>query len=106
MKYYCIADPDTLRGFQLAGVEGRAVTVAGEAATALRDAMQDPGIGILILTDVVAAEIREQVDTIRLEHDRPLIVEIPGPEGPMPGRKTLRQLVQEAVGIRVGQEDS
>jgi hypothetical protein len=34
-----------------------------------------------------------------------LIVEVPGPDGPMPGRKTLRQFVQEAVGIRIGQEE-
>jgi hypothetical protein len=33
------------------------------------------------------------------------VVEIPGPEGPIPGRKTLRQFVQEAVGVRIGHEE-
>ena len=67
---------------------------------------RSPDLGILILTDAVAADVRELVDDVRMNRDRPLIVEVPGPEGPMPGRKTLRQLVQEAVGIRLGQEES
>jgi len=46
--------------------------------------------------------VQSHIDMIRLEKDYPLIVEIPGPEGPLPGRKSLRELVQEAVGIKVG----
>lgn len=106
MRFFCVADPDTLRGFQLAGVEGRAVATAAEAEAAVHEAARDPGVGILILTDVVAAGIRALVDEIRLNRETPLVVEIPGPDGRMPGRKSLRQLVQEAVGIRVGREDT
>lgn len=106
MKFFCIADEDTVRGFRLAGVDGRAVESPEEADAALRQAAGRPGLGILILTDTVAADVRERVDAIRMGQGLPLIVEIPGPEGPMPGRKTLRQFVQEAVGIRVGQEES
>lgn len=106
MKFFCVADEDTVRGFRLAGVEGEAVATAAEADGAIRRAAQRPDLGILILTDAVAADVRELVDDVRMNRDRPLIVEIPGPQGPMPGRKTLRQLVQEAVGIRLGQEES
>lgn len=106
MKFFCVADEDTVRGFRLAGVEGEAVAAAAEAERAIRHAVRQPDLGILILTDAVAADVRELVDDIRMNRDRPLIVEVPGPEGPMPGRKTLRQLVQEAVGIRIGQEES
>jgi len=106
MKFFCVADEDTVRGFRLAGVEGEAVATAAEADQAIRRAAQRPDLGVLIVTDTVAAEVRELVDDVRMNRDRPLIVEIPGPQGPMPGRKTLRQLVQEAVGIRIGQEES
>ncbi|HET6442665.1 MAG TPA: V-type ATP synthase subunit F [Phycisphaerae bacterium] len=106
MKFFCVADEDTVRGFRLAGVEGEAVATAAEADQAIRRAAQRPDLGILIVTDTVAADVRELVDDVRMNRDRPLIVEIPGPQGPMPGRKTLRQLVQEAVGIRIGQEES
>lgn len=105
MKFYCIGDEDTVRGFRLAGVDGQIVSSNEEAATALKSAVGQRDIGVVIITDAVAADIRAQVDTIRLEREQPLLVEIPGPAGPIPGRKTLRQLVQEAVGIRISQDE-
>lgn len=102
MKLVCIADEDTVRGFRLAGVAGQVAATAGQAAAALEQAAALADCGIVILTEQVADGIRGQVETIRLERDRPLIVEIPGPEGARPGRKSLRQFVQEAVGIRLG----
>lgn len=102
MKFYCIADEDTVSGFRLAGVEAYAVATAEEAQAAINETAARPDCGVLILTEKTAALVRPQVDAIRLEKDRPLIVEIPGPEGPLSGRKSLRELVQEAVGVSVG----
>lgn len=102
MKFFCIADEDTVRGFRLAGVAGQAVNTAMQAAAAVEAATDRSECGIIVLTENVADGIRQQVETIRLERERPLIVEIPGPQGPLPGRKSLRQFVQEAVGLRVG----
>jgi len=104
VKFYCLADEDTVRGFRLAGVEGRAVSSAPEASEALHQAAAAADRGIVILTQPVAAWMREQVDAFRLAHERPLLVEIPGPGGPLAGRKTLRQLAHAAVGIRIDQE--
>lgn len=101
MKFYCIGDEDTVRGFRLAGVEGRVVSSAPEAAEALKQAAGRPEHGIVLLTQQVGAWVRGQMDAWRSERDRPLLVEIPGPAGPLPGRKTLRQLVHSAVGIRL-----
>jgi len=105
VKFYCIADEDTVRGFRLAGVEGCAVATPEAAAAALRGAMARHDVGVLIITDVVAAGVRAEVDAIRSAQIRPLIVEVPGPAGPMRGRKTLHDFVQEAVGIRIGQKE-
>ena len=105
MKFYCIGDEDSVRGFRLAGIDGRAVSSDEEAEAALQWAVQQTGIGVVIITDVVATAIRSQVDTIRLEREQPLVVEVSGPAGPLAGRKTLRQLVQEAVGIRISQDE-
>ena len=102
MKFCCIADEETVRGFRLAGIAGHVVNSAAEAAAAVQQAAAKADCGIIVLTETVAAGIRQQVETIRLERDRPLIVAIPGPGGRQPGRKSLRQFVQEAVGIRVG----
>ena len=102
MKFYCIADEDTARGFRLAGIEAQVAATAEQARAAINDAAAQPDCGVIIITEKVAAWIRPHVEMIRLERDRPLIVEIPGPEGPSPGRKSLRELVQEAVGVSVG----
>jgi V/A-type H+/Na+-transporting ATPase subunit F len=104
VKFYCLADEDTVRGFALAGVEGRAVAEPQAAAEALDQACARKDIGIIVMTDVVAQGIRPKIDSIRSGRITPLIVEIPGPKGPMPGRKSLRQSVQEAIGIRLGQD--
>ena len=101
MKFFCIADEDTVRGFRLAGVAGEAVGSPLEAGEALRRAITQPEYAILILTETVAAGVRPLVEALRLERDQPLLVEIPGPEGPAPGHRSLGRLVQEAVGISV-----
>jgi len=101
VRFYCIGDEDTVRGFRLAGVEGCVPVSAPEALKALHEAAARSELGIVLLTQSVAARIRNQVDTFRMERDRPLLVEIPDPNGPLPGRKTLRMLAHSAVGIRV-----
>ncbi|HEX2967150.1 MAG TPA: V-type ATP synthase subunit F [Syntrophorhabdaceae bacterium] len=102
MTFFCIADEDTVRGFRLAGVPGQAVTSAGEAISALHDAIGNSEYAIIVVTGNIASLIRSTINDIRFNRSRPLIVEIPGPEGDLSGRKSLRDLVQEAVGISVG----
>lgn len=102
MKFYCIADEDTARGFRLAGIGAQIAATEEEARIAVEDAVARPDCGIIIITQKIGAWIRPQVERIRLERDLPLIVEIPGPEGSLSGRKSLRELVQEAVGVSVG----
>jgi V/A-type H+-transporting ATPase subunit F len=104
VKFYCIGDEDTVRGFRLAGIEGQVVTTDQEAQQTLQAVSNRSDIGVVLISDVIAAGIREEVDAVRLESEQPLLVEIPGPQGPLAGRKTLRQLVQEAVGIRITEE--
>ncbi|HEX9045777.1 MAG TPA: V-type ATP synthase subunit F [Verrucomicrobiae bacterium] len=104
MKFHCIADEDTVRGFGLAGVSGEAVDNATAASAAIAAAAARPDCGVIILTSGIADAVRTLVDSIRFERERPLILEIPGPSEPAPGRQGLRELVQAAVGIRLETE--
>lgn len=104
MKFHCIADEDTVRGFRLAGVSGDIAGSPSEAAAAVAAAVARPECGIIVLTEKLADGIRPLVEQIRFERDQPLIVEVPGPEGVLSGRKSLRQLVQEAIGLRLESE--
>lgn len=101
MRFFCIGDDDTVGGFRLAGVSGRVSVDAAETRAALDGALSMADCGIIIITERLADGVREQIDAIRNERERPLILEIPGPEGPLPGRKGLREFVQEAVGMRI-----
>ena len=98
MRLVCVADEDTVRGFRLAGVPGRAVSGPGEASEAIAWALEGPECGLLILTEEVCACLGPQVEALRTERSRPILVEIPGPGGPRAGRESLRLLVQRAVG--------
>jgi len=101
MKFFVIADDDTVLGFRYAGVEGVAVDEPDEARARLQDAVKRADVGVIIMTDVVAESIREDVDRLRARGVKPLVVEIPGPAGPLEGKRTLLDLITEAVGVRI-----
>ena len=101
MRYFVIADADTVLGFRYVGVHGQEVLNAEQARQALARAQSDATIGVVILTDVVAEMIRSEVNKVRYEAKRPLLVEIPGRQGPMPGKRSLLDLIRDAVGISV-----
>lgn len=105
MRFFCIGDAETVRGFRLAGVAGKVVENAQDAAAALAAAANDPACGILIVSERAAEAIRPQVEALRQTREHPLIVEIPGPDGRLKDRKTLRQCVQEAAGISLGPQE-
>jgi len=56
---------------------------------------------VLILTEETADWLGEDLTEWQMSGRYPLIVEIPGAMGRLPGRKTLVDAIREAVGIRV-----
>lgn len=100
MNLVCIGDEATVRGLRLAGIAGQTVTTSAEAAAALNQALAQPDCGIIVLTEFVAAGLRQKVEAIRDSRLRQLIVEIPGAQGISPQWRELRQMVHEAVGVR------
>jgi V/A-type H+-transporting ATPase subunit F len=101
VRFFCVGDADTVAGFRLAGIAAQLATTPEQTRAAVKHAAAQPDYGVIIITDKLADGIRQQLEAIRQERERPLIVEIPGPEGPLPGRKSLREFVQEAVGMRI-----
>jgi V/A-type H+-transporting ATPase subunit F len=63
-----------------------------------------PGIEkcrVLILTEEVADWLGDLLIKWQLSDSYPLIVELPGMMGRLPGRKTLVDSIREAIGIHV-----
>jgi len=101
MKYYCIGDQDTVVGFRFAGIDGEVVESAAQGREALRAAAGRADVGVVIVPDPLAQELRKEINQIRFARPRPVIVEIPGPRGFSPSRPKLTDLVREALGVRL-----
>jgi V/A-type H+-transporting ATPase subunit F len=102
MDLFVIGDEDTVLGFHMAGVDGEVVENEEEAAEALESAQQR-GDDILILPERVAGWLQDRIDEIRYGAERPLVVEVPGIEGPSEEMPSLFRLIREAVGIKFGE---
>jgi vacuolar-type H+-ATPase subunit F/Vma7 len=100
MDLYVIGDEDTVLGFRYAGIPGRVVEGGEEAAEVLDEVYESGEEEIIIMTEQLANTIRERVNEIRFGTALPLIVEIPGPEGPSDESPALLDMIHEAVGIR------
>jgi len=101
VRYFVIGDEDTVLGFGLVGVYGRVVTDPDEARDAFRAVIRDGETGIVIITEAVADTIRELVDSYVFTEDFPLILEIPDRRGHDERRPSLREVVNQAIGISV-----
>lgn len=101
MKYFIIGDEDSRVGFGLVGVEGRVASNPDEAAAAFDEALADTGVGVILISEPVADMIRSTVDRFLFTRTFPLILEIPGRRGRNPDRPRLRDLVNEAIGIKL-----
>ena len=110
--FFVIAEDEVALAFRLSGAEARGVTGREDALDAFRCATGSgpdpsgrpyPGIGakVLVMTSGVAGLLDDEAKDWQMGGDYPLIVEIPGPEGKIEGRKTLVETIREAIGVRV-----
>ena len=72
---------------------------AAEARQLLDQSLADPEVGLVLITEGVAQEIRSEVDAIRREGRPPLILEIPDLQGPLPGGLSRLDRLRALMGI-------
>lgn len=102
MKFYTLSDnTDTAVGMRMAGMEGEVIHTAQEVADALRRVMEDPEIGIVLMTEKLIQTCPAQIYRYKLTRKRPLIVEIPDRHGAGDVSKMIEQYVGEAIGIKL-----
>lgn len=103
MSVIVIGDENTVLGFSLVGVQGRIVRNRDAAQAALQNVLDDPEFKLVLITENWAAEMRDEIDRLKMEMSEPLLLEIPasdsGPQGYL-----LREFVEQALGIRLSQE--
>ncbi len=101
MKVMIIGSQDAVWGFALAGIRGQIVNSPEELRQAFETSLADRDIGIILVTEEIANMARSYVDQLIVRSTTPLIVEIPGPEGPDPNRPPLSEIIRQTIGVRI-----
>lgn len=103
--YHIIGDQDTVLGYRFAGVSGDAVENAAQAKTAFEKAVEDPSVSVLLVTEAVEDMIPDVVMRHRMAAKPPYLTVVQDVWGPRSGRKSLQELINEAVGVRLSSDD-
>lgn len=102
MKSFLISDNrDTWVGMKLAGIDGILVRDRENALNAIKDAIKNKEIGILILTERVMDMATEEVFELKLKLNTPLIIEIPDRHGSIRESDAITNYIRDSVGIRI-----
>jgi V/A-type H+-transporting ATPase subunit F len=116
VDFFFIGDPELVTAFRFIGIRGKAVANADGAKAAFLGIIHggDESSGnilaqrekiehchILIITEEVADWLGDMLIQWQLSDQYPLVVEVPGMLGKIPGRKTLVESIREAIGIHV-----
>lgn len=111
MKYFVIGEREIVLAFSLVGVPGAVAANRAEALDAFNRVTGKGGTAsapvdqerpkVLILTEEVSMLLESELLDWQKGAQYPLVVEIPGINGHLSGRKTLTDSIREAVGIQV-----
>ena len=102
MKFFLLSDNiDTKMGMRLAGIDGVVIHEEEEVRRELEKAMDDPEIGVVLMTNKLIALCPELVYDLKLNRKRPLIVEVADRHGAGQLSDAITRYVQEAVGITI-----
>lgn len=102
MKSFFISDNhDTWVGMRLAGIDGILLHEKEEVLKALKMAMMDSDIGIIILTEKIVDLASDIIMEYKLKNKRPLIIEIPDRHGTTRESDVITSYIRDSVGIRI-----
>lgn len=102
MKFHLISDnKDTFVGMRLVGIPGVVVHKKDEIENAINEALKDEDIAVVLITENLVKICREFIYDIKLNHSRPLIVEIPDRHGNGRAKDSITKYVRDAIGIKI-----
>ena len=100
MKMFLISDNvDTLTGMRLTGVEGVIARSREEFSREIESVLNDKSIGVLVVTEKLAAQFSDIVNQVKSTYKLPLIVDIPDRYGTTKKNNFISEYVNEAIGL-------
>jgi len=97
-KIYIIGDIHTVSAFRLSGVEG-VVSDQNDAQARLGEMLAKNDVGIILMTNDLAAGLRERIQEINLHMPSPVVIEIPGIDDAEGFHRSAMSYISEALGI-------
>ena len=110
MKFYIIGEREIVLAFKLTGIDGAVEQTRAEVRDSFTRVTGKGGIvngpsgeipRVLILTEEAASQIEDEEIAWQKTGKFPLIVEVPGLNGHLKGKKSLSDAIKEAVGVEV-----
>ena len=103
MTFFVLGDEDVLLGFQFVGIQGKIADNAEEAKAEFGKIINgDYGeVGVLLITEKVSTYIPDVILKWQLAGKYPLIVEVPGMDGHLEGKKSMLESIRKAIGLAV-----
>lgn len=99
LEFFVIADEHTSLAFSLAGVRGGVANTPGQARELLIQSRADSEVGLILISERLADQIREVVEAARRESVKPLILEIPDLAGPVARKESLLDRLRYLMGL-------
>ena len=102
MRFFVVSDnTDTVTGFRLAGIEGIRVQTPEAVHEAVSDVIANPDIGVLLITEKLAAMVPELMFALKIKLTGTLVVEIPDRHGTGRSPDSITKYIREAIGIKI-----
>lgn len=102
MKFYLISDNiDTAVGMRMAGIKGVVVHEDTEVKQALSEAMAMEDVAVILMTERLVKLCPELIYDLKLNRQKPLIVEIPDRHGNGRTKNSITKYVREAIGVKI-----
>lgn len=103
MKICVVGDKDTVTGFRLAGIPKiHVVQNAEELIVVLRQVINEPEIGLVIVSEQLAKNVGKEIDMLMEGRMYPILLQIPGKQGnPEDRMDPIQNAIRRAVGIDI-----
>lgn len=101
MNIWVLGSAEVCTAFALAGVKVKVADSRTDILAALEELAGREDVRVLAVEEASAGLAREEIDRLKLDPRAPLVVELPGIQGPAEDRRTALDLVRQALGIRL-----
>lgn len=98
MDFYVIGDEHMVLGFGLVGIPGTIVSSGDQMLDEIKSVIEQ-NVRIIMVNERIADSVRDKIEAMILKMDFPLVIELPDRNGPLPDRKSMKELLKSSIGF-------